>query len=50
MVADGSSAAGLRVLKPLVFDTFKAKQPLVKRLTVYSVYMQLPWQPRDQPC
>lgn len=50
MVADGSSAAGLRVLKPLVFDTFKAKQPLVKRLTVYSVYMQLPWQLRDQPC
>ncbi|KAL1270925.1 hypothetical protein QQF64_029941 [Cirrhinus molitorella] len=47
MVADGSSAAGLRVLKPLVFDTAKAKQPLVKRLTIYSVYIQLPWQPSD---
>jgi len=34
MVAGGLSAAGLGVLKPLVFDTSKAKQPLVKGLTV----------------
>lgn len=38
MVADGLCATGLRVLKPLTFDTAKAKQPLVKRLPVYSVY------------
>ncbi len=42
MVADGLCAAGLRVLKPLTFDTAKANQPLVKCLPVYSVYMQLP--------
>lgn len=41
MVADGSSAVGLRVLMPLVFDTAKAKQPQVKssQFTMCTVAM-----------